>query len=84
MFIFIGRRITKWRNVVDAPIQVDLKRKYGSTIHCNLEPTNMDVTYYCFEEHKNENNELCPFVNKNTRFPGVDYGKYETKFLNMK
>lgn len=44
------------------------KRKYGSTIHCNLEPTNMDVTYYCFEKHKNENNELCPFVNRNTRW----------------
>lgn len=21
---------------------------------------------------------LCPFVNEHTRFPGVDYGKYET------
>ena len=66
------------------PYTSRFKRKYGSTIHCNLEPTNMDVTYYCFEEHKNENNELCPFMNKNTRFPGVDYGKYETEFLNMK
>ena len=66
------------------PYTSRIERKYGSTIHCNLEPTNMDVTYYCFEKHKNENNELCPFVNQNTRFPGVDYGKYEKEFLYMK
>ena len=28
-FIFIGRRITKCRNVIDAPIQVDLKENTG-------------------------------------------------------
>ena len=60
------------------------KRKYGYTIRCNLEPTNMDVTYYCYEKYKNENNELCPFVNQNTRFSKVNYRKYETEFLKMK
>ena len=60
------------------------KRKYGSTIHCNLEPTNMDVTYFCFVKHKDEDNELCPFVNPSVRFPGVDYRKYETEFLKVK
>ena len=44
----------------------------------------MDITYYCFEKHKDENNELCPLVNRNTRLPGVDYEKYETEFLKMK
>ena len=39
------------------------KRKYGYTIHCGLEPTNMDVTYYCSEKHKDEDNDLCPFIN---------------------
>lgn len=60
------------------------KRKYGSTIHCNLEPTNMDVTYFCFVKHKDEDNELCPFVNPSVRIPGVDYRKYETDFLKVK
>ena len=50
------------------------KRKYGSFI----------VIQSQFEKHKDENNELCPLVNRNTRLPGVDYGKYETEFLNVK
>ena len=43
------------------------KRKYGYTIHCNLEPTNMDVTYYCSEKHKDEDNDLCPLINRKER-----------------
>lgn len=59
-------------------------RTYGATNHCTLEPTNMDVTYYCFEKHKDEDNMLCPFVNPSVRIPGVDYRKYETEFLKAK
>lgn len=59
-------------------------RTHGATVHCTLDPTDMDVTYFCFEKHKDENNELCPFVNRNTRLPGVDYRKYETEFLKVK
>ena len=65
------------------PYTNKLKRKYGYTIHCNLEPTNMDVTYYCSEKHKGKDNKLCPFVNQNTRFSEVDYRKYQTEFLTM-
>lgn len=49
-------------------------RKFGETIHCNLEPTHMDVTYHY--EHNNEN-MLCPFICESCRFPGVNYTKYE-------
>lgn len=44
----------------------------------------MDVTYYCFEKHKDEDNELCPFVNPSVRIPWVDYRKCETEFLKVK
>ena len=66
------------------PYTTKSQRKYGATIHCNLEPTNMDVTYFCFENRKDEDNKLCPFVNPSVRIPGVDYEKYETKFLKVK
>jgi hypothetical protein len=66
------------------PYTEKIKRKYGSTIHCILEPSNLDVTYFCSYKHKTEENALCPFVNTNTRFPGIDYHKYETEFLFVK
>ena len=44
----------------------------------------MDVSYFCYEKYKDEENKLCPFVCKGTRFPGVDYRKYETEFLEVK
>lgn len=66
------------------PYTRKIERKYGSTTHCRLEPTNFDVTYFCNYKHKTEENTLCPFVNSITRFPGVDYHKYETKFLSVK
>lgn len=44
------------------PYTTKVERKFGSTTHCNLEITEMDVTYYCSDKHKNENNSLCPFV----------------------
>ena len=50
-----------------------IQRKYGVTTHCNLEPTNMDVSYYIETEKRNT---LCPFVCKGTRFDGVNYNKY--------
>lgn len=50
-----------------------VQRKYGVTTHCNLEPTNMDVTYHVDEK---SNNILCPFVCKGTRYRGVNYDKY--------
>lgn len=66
------------------PYTKKIERKYGSTIHCRLEPTNLDVTYFCNYKHKTEENTLCPFANPTTRFPGVDYHKYETEFLSVK
>lgn len=60
------------------PYTTEVIRKFGVTKHCNLEPTQMDVTYYCSPKHSDEENMLCPFVNERTRFPGVDYRKYET------
>lgn len=69
-----------WR----CPYTTRTKRVYGYTCSCNLEPTNMDVTYYCRDSHRDEVNNLCPFENKNTRFPGVDYKKYETEYLTVK
>lgn len=65
------------------PYTTKVERKYGVTTHCNLEPTNMDVTYYCTDRHKDKTNSLCPFVCSGTRFPGVDYTKYETDFLSV-
>lgn len=44
------------------PYTTKVERKFGSTTHCNLEITEMDVTYYCSDKHKDENNSLCPFV----------------------
>lgn len=66
------------------PYTTKVKRKYGFTVHCNLEPTNMDVTYHCYDRHREEPNNLCPFTNAGTRFPGVDYKKYETEYLIVK
>lgn len=60
------------------PYITEVTKKFGVTKRCNLEPTQMDVTYYCSPKHSDEENMLCPFVNEHTRFPGVDYGKYET------
>ena len=45
------------------PYTTEVTRKFGVTKHCNLEPTQMDVTYYCSPKHSDE---------ENTRFPGVD------------
>lgn len=66
------------------PYTTKVERKFGVTTHCNLGITEMDVTYYCADRHKDENNSLCPFVCSGTRFPGVDYTKYETYFLSVK
>lgn len=57
----------------ECPYTSKVQRKYGVTTHCNLEPTNMDVTFHVMEK---DNNKLCPFVCKGARFPGVDYNKY--------
>ena len=51
------------------PYTTEVSRTFGVTKHCGLEPTQMDVIYYCSPKHSDE---------ENTRFPGVDYGKYET------
>lgn len=66
------------------PYTTKRQHKFGTTMHCDLEPTNMDVSYYCMNGHKDENNSLCPFICSGTRFPGVDYTKYETNFLTVK
>lgn len=57
----------------ECPYTNKVQRKYGETTHCNLEPTNMDVTYHV---NKKDNNILCPFVCKGTRHSGVNYDKY--------
>lgn len=57
----------------ECPYTNKVQRKYGVTTHCNLEPTNMDVTYHVDEK---SNNTLCPFVCKGTRFSGINYNKY--------
>lgn len=69
-----------WR----CPHTEKVQRKFGITTHCSLKPTYMDVSYFCHEKYKNEENSLCPFVCKETRFSGVDYRKYETEFLEVK
>lgn len=50
-------------------------RNFGNSYHCILEPTNMDVSYFCQDRHREETNTLCPFLNKDTGYPGVDYRK---------
>lgn len=35
----------------------------------------MDVSYFCQDRHREETNTLCPFLNKDTGYPGVDYRK---------
>lgn len=70
-------------NCFSCPYKYAVQRKFGETYHCNLEPTNMDVSYFCRDKHKDEQNTLCPFIDKNTRFPGVDYTKYETDDLTL-
>ena len=57
----------------ECPYTNKVQRKYGVTTHCNLEPTNMDVSFSV--SHK-RNNRLCPFVCKGTRFEGINYDKY--------
>lgn len=57
----------------ECPYTTKYKRKYGVTTHCNLEPTNMDVTYHVEQKDKNI---LCPFICKETRYPNIDYNKY--------
>lgn len=57
----------------ECPYTNQIQRKYGVTTHCNLEPTNMDVS---FNARHQKNNTLCPFVCKRTRFEGVNYDKY--------
>ena len=66
------------------PYTDKVQRKFGVTTHCKLEPTNMDVSFYCHERHKDRENTLCPFICSGTRFSGVDYHKYETEFLKVK
>ncbi|AXF52452.1 MAG: hypothetical protein [Caudoviricetes sp.] len=58
------------------PYTTKIKRKYGETIHCKLEPTNMDVSYYCSDKRDNEENLLCPFLNYQTRREDINYGEY--------
>ena len=65
------------------PYTLKVKRKYGKTTHCILEPTKMDVSFYCQDEHKDESNELCPFICEGTRIPDIDYTFYETEFLKV-
>jgi hypothetical protein len=57
----------------ECPYTNKIQRKYGVTTHCNLEPTNMDVS---FNVSLKRNNTLCPFVCNGTRFSGVNYDKY--------
>ena len=66
------------------PYATKIERKYGFTTRCDLEPTKMDVTYYCMDDNKDKNNSLCQFVCSGTRNPGIDYTKYETDFLTVK
>ena len=49
------------------PYTNKIKRKYGYTIHCGLESTNMAITYYCSEKHKDEDNELCPLIKRRNK-----------------
>ena len=48
----------------ECPYTSKVQRKYGVTTHCNLEPTNMDVTFHVMKK------------DKSTRFLGVNYEKY--------
>ena len=57
----------------ECPYTSEIYRKFGMTTHCNLEPTNMDVSY---NVETKKNNTLCPFVCKGTKFDGVNYDKY--------
>ena len=55
-------------------------RTHGATVHCTLDPTDMDVTYFCFVKHKDEDNKLCPFVNPSVRIPGLIIEKTKRNF----
>ena len=43
------------------PYTTKKQHKFGTTTHCNLEPTKMDVSYYCMDEHKDENKVFSHF-----------------------
>ena len=36
------------------PYTTEVTRTFGVTKHCGLEPTQMDVTYYCSPKHSDE------------------------------
>lgn len=55
------------------PYTHKIERRYGVTVHCNLEPTEMDITYHV---HRKTNNILCPFINEHTRYSSINYDKY--------
>ena len=39
----------------ECPYTSKVQRKYGVTTHCNLEPTNMDVTFHVIKKDNNRN-----------------------------
>lgn len=41
-----------------------LRRRHGVAYKCNKSCTNMSVTYFTREKHIDEQNKLCPLLNK--------------------
>lgn len=46
-------------NCKDCKDTYKVQRKHGVTTHCNLEPTHMDVSYYCLPGHSGSS-AFCP------------------------
>ena len=51
-------------NCWNCPHIEKIQRKFGVTTHCLLEPTHMDVSYYCYDKYKDEENTFCPLLKK--------------------
>lgn len=69
-------------NCFDCVYKYKKNRRFKITYHCILEPTNMDVSYFCRDKHRKERNRLCPFINKNTRYPGLDFNYFSMNSIN--
>lgn len=62
-------------NCFECLYKSEIPRHFGSTYHCILVPSFMEVSYFCQDRYKEKTNKSCPFLNKNTGYPGVDYRK---------
>ena len=58
---------------INCPYKYKSHRKFGTVYRCLIESTEMNITYYTREKHKDEEMILCTFNCEDTRISGVDY-----------